>query len=521
MALFLVLFFCFSRIFASPLQRPLISGEDLDWTAAECSSSFSENGIGNNTICVQKVWDPVIDGDINGAPVNNQFCGYMIPAGTGKNPVKLFFWVVMSETDPTKDPVVLWMNGGPGSSSLYGLFNQWGPRIINRARTDAVVFMTNQFRMTEKLTWVFLEQPSGVGYSRGRANVKDSQTAAIDISTFISTLFLPSTKFKLNVNQVSFAGRDFHIAGESYAGHWIPAIGSYLVNKKKLANINLKSFLIGNPWTDAALAGEATYKLLCGPAPFLTLPGSTPATIQSNCSQMPQWISDCKAAIQECRRPGKKPPCVYYGACQDAWSETWADKFGRNVYDANEDQASLDARNLFFKDKWTPFMNERTRKIRFGVPTSVTWHLGNQAMMTRFDRSGDQVKSFIPEVQDILNAGFDFLFYAGDQDLICPFTLVKDTALNTVWTETDPDPSLGTKTAKFQKCAARAETTYKKLSSPSSPGYASYIRAGRLSYARVFGAGHMVNEKKPAEAKHMFENWIFNRAMFQECDPGP
>ncbi|KAK0109111.1 hypothetical protein ONS96_002938 [Cadophora gregata f. sp. sojae] len=413
------------------------------------------------------------------------------------------------------------MNGGPGSSSLYGLFNQWGPRIINRARTDAIEFIANPSRMTEKLTWVFLEQPSGVGYSRGRANVKDSKTAAIDISTFISTLFLPSTVFKYHGAQISFQGRDFHIAGESYAGHWIPAVGSYMVKKKKLANISLKSFMIGNPWTDAALAGDATFKLFCGPVPLVTLPGADPADIRSNCSQMPQWISDCQKAIAECRRPDRKKPCSYYGACQDAWSETWAAKFGRNIYDAAETQASLEASNKFLKDKWTPFMNEPTRKDRFLVPRSYTWNMNNREMMIRFDQSGDQTKSFIPEIQDILNAGFDFLLYAGDQDLVCPFTLVKDTALNTVWTEADPDPALVTKTAKFRKCAGRPETTYKKLSSPTSPGYASYVRAGRFSYARVSGAGHMVNEKKGPEAKHMLENWILNRAMFQECDPGP
>ncbi|KAH6713158.1 Alpha/Beta hydrolase protein [Leptodontidium sp. MPI-SDFR-AT-0119] len=164
-------------------------------------------------------------------------------------------------------------------------------------------------------------------------------------------------------------------------------------------------------------------------------------------------------------------------------------------------------------------MNDAARKDRFHVPQSITWKLSNGDMNERFRLSGDYVRSYIPEVQDILNAGIDFFFYAGDQDLVCPFTLVKETALRTVWNE--GDPLLGTKTAKFRKCAGRGESTYKKISSPSSPNYAKYIRAGHLTYARIFGAGHMVNEKKPAEAKHMFESWIFNRGLFQECDPGP
>jgi cathepsin A (carboxypeptidase C) len=88
--------------------------------------------------------------------------------------------------------------------------------------------------------------------------------------------------------------------------------------------------------------------------------------------------------------------------------------------------------------------------------------------------------------------------------------------MNTNWGEAG-----GTKKDRFRKCAGRAESTYKTLQMPPSLPYASYIRAGRLTYTRVFKAGHMINQNKPREAKHMFENWILNRPSFQECDPGP
>jgi len=436
MELLLILLLCISHVFATPVQRPLISGEDLNWAAADCSSSINEDGLGNNTICIQQVWDPVIDGDINGAPLNNQFCGYMVPAG--KNPVKLFFWLVMSETDPTKDPLVLCrfmnfaehvnllmmqpvtelkltrlsgMNGGPGSSSLYGIFSQWGPRIINYDRKDQVEFKNNPFRMTEKLNWVFLEQPSGVGFSRGRRNVRDSMTAAIDISNFITTLFLPTTIFRRNDVQVSFAGREFHIAGESYAGHWVPAIGSYLVDKKKLRTINLKSLIVGNAWIDSALLGDATFKLLCGASPSLILPEPSPGATASNCTSMPHWISICKAAINACRS-GTGPCDTYYWDCNDAWSDGWGVKFGRNIYDATQDANSQTEVNTFLKTKFTAFMNNRDRKPRFGVPRDIRWKLDDDPMYFRFQSSGDILRSFIPEVQDILNANIDILFYA-------------------------------------------------------------------------------------------------------------
>jgi cathepsin A (carboxypeptidase C) len=408
MRLFYILLIHISWTTAIPLQSPLQSGAQLDWTNSECFPGGRADG--NNTVCIQKVWDPVFAPEILGGPVGNQFCGY-ITITPGANPVQLFFWVVLSETNPAQDPVVLWMNGGPGISSLYGLFYQWGPRLIDNTKWPRVVFKENLDRMTEKLTWVFLEQPSRAGYSTGGPDIVETDTAAKDISTFLEALFHPDTKFKYKETELALTGRDLHIAGESYAGHWVPATGSYLVNTQKHKKLNLKSCIVGNAIVDRDLVSDATYKLLCTTPPLLTIDGSTPASTKARCSRMPQWISDCKAALKGCRDVKGSCPSQP-NACRDSSGVGWAKQFTRNVYDVSKPESFDTAEDDFFYDHFEPFMNEAERKTRFGVAGSPPWQYVDTDIFDNFHKSGDEYRSFVPEVGNILEKGIDFMFYA-------------------------------------------------------------------------------------------------------------
>lgn len=67
-----------------------------------------------------------------------------------------------SQSDPTTDPVVLWLNGGPGCSSLLGLNEEIGPFVM----TDADrVFKENPYPWNARANLLFLESPAGVGFS--------------------------------------------------------------------------------------------------------------------------------------------------------------------------------------------------------------------------------------------------------------------------------------------------------------------------------------------------------------------
>ncbi|KAK9166009.1 hypothetical protein Scep_001200 [Stephania cephalantha] len=44
-----------------------------------------------------------------------------------KNDVQLFYYYIKSERDPTKDPLFLWLTGGPGCSAFSALVYEIGP----------------------------------------------------------------------------------------------------------------------------------------------------------------------------------------------------------------------------------------------------------------------------------------------------------------------------------------------------------------------------------------------------------
>lgn len=81
--------------------------------------------------------------------------------------------------------MVLWLNGGPGYSSMTGLFMELGPCIVNDNGESA---RENPNSWIEAANVFFLDQPIGVGFSY-TTNKSDvigcTFTASEDIYAFI------------------------------------------------------------------------------------------------------------------------------------------------------------------------------------------------------------------------------------------------------------------------------------------------------------------------------------------------
>jgi carboxypeptidase D len=89
---------------------------------------------------------------------------------------------------------------------------------------------------------LYLDQPAQVGYSSGPLTTSTEKI----VDHFI--IFI--TKFFQEFHE--FKDSKLYIAGESFAGSWIPYIASRIIqeNRKPNVHFNLQAILLGNGWID-------------------------------------------------------------------------------------------------------------------------------------------------------------------------------------------------------------------------------------------------------------------------------
>lgn len=305
-----------------------------------------------------------------------------------------------SRNDPKNDPVILWLNGGPGCSSLTGLFMELGPSSINKK----VGVDFNPASWNANASVIFLDQPVNVGYSYSGGSVTNTVAAGKDVYALMTLFFKQFPEY---------AHQDFHIAGESYAGHYIPVFASEILSHKK-RNINLKSVLIGNGLTDGLTQYEYYRPMACGE-------GGWPAVLDpSQCQAMDNALPRCQSLIQNCYDSESVWSCVPASIyCNNALIGPYQ-KTGQNVYDVRKKCGS----NSLCYDEldWiSAYLNEDKVMKALGAEVSK-YDSCNFDINRNFLFAGDWMQPFHRLVPGILEQ-IPVLIYAGDSDYICNVSL--------------------------------------------------------------------------------------------------
>ncbi|KAF3935065.1 hypothetical protein ABW20_dc0108203 [Dactylellina cionopaga] len=160
----------------------------------------------------------------------------LLPISTKKDESrKLYFWYFPT-TGPrdTQDDLVIWLNGGPGCSSLEGLLQENGPFTW---KAGTFLPTPNEYTWTNLTNIVWVEQPVGTGFSQGEPNIRNEEEMAAQFLGFLKNFV---DKFGLHKKRL-------WITGESYAGMYIPYIADAIYAKKDTKNFNLKGIMIYDP----------------------------------------------------------------------------------------------------------------------------------------------------------------------------------------------------------------------------------------------------------------------------------
>ncbi|KAF2863773.1 carboxypeptidase 4 [Piedraia hortae CBS 480.64] len=187
------------------------------------SDKFAVNGTGV----------PLVDFDIG-----ESYAGTLSIDENPDNQNKLFFWFFPSQNPAAKDEITIWLNGGPGCSSMDGLLQENGP-FLWQSGTYAPV--SNPYSWTNLTNMIYIDQPVGTGFSTAApgapANIKSEKDVADNFMGFWKNFF---DTFDLH-------GRKVYITGESYAGQYIPYIAHYMLEKNDTQYFNVKGIQINDP----------------------------------------------------------------------------------------------------------------------------------------------------------------------------------------------------------------------------------------------------------------------------------
>jgi len=393
-----------------------------------------------------------------------------------------FYWMFESRSKPKEDPFILWLTGGPGCSGMLALLNENGPCTVTSQSLPKTV--NNPFSWTNNATVLWIDQPTGVGFSYGAKGDYDHDEKGVrdDMYNFLVDFFTAHPEY---------AALPFYVFGESYGGHYAPNVAWRVLQGNKEAaedglKINLKGLAVGNGLTDpelqypwyAEMANNNTYGVKAVP--------------DAAYSAMKAELPTCVQMIHACNH-GQPSQCApAQAACNNAQIGPY-EQSGLNPYDVRiKCQVPGLCYDFSAPTAWLDLSS--TRAYLNVVPRAAKWSSCNMRVNAQF--RNDWMATQQGTVPPLLAAGIDVLIYAGDADFICNWMGNKAWTLALPWSgkaafnlADDHDWNVDGVKAGTARTAQLGGT-------------------GHFTFLQVNGAGHMVPMDQPKNALAMIHTFL-------------
>ncbi|KAI3716066.1 hypothetical protein L6452_23127 [Arctium lappa] len=392
----------------------------------------------------------------------NQYSGYVtVDPHHGR---ALFYYFVESQYKSSDKPLVLWLNGGPGCSSIGGgAMMELGPFRVNK---DGKTLSSNDYSWNKVANILFLESPAGVGFSYSNKSsdyVTGDTKTAIDSYTFLLNWLERFPEYKT---------RDFYLVGESYAGHYIPQLAELILKSNKNTKrtfINLKGIAIGNAYIDDETQNKGTHDFLW----FRSLiPDDIHDGIVANCDY--SWnstLSDtCKSYVN---KEGIAQGNIYV---YDIYASLCSNQTSSQTYgfDPCTDNYIQDYLNI-------PEVQKSLHANLTGLPG--IWQDCNEYV---FENWQDQPFTVLPNIKRLMGTGLRIWLYSGDVDSSVAVTTTKyaikklNTKVKTPWYPWNMNGEVG--------------------------GYV--VGYENLTFVTIRGAGHFIPSYQPARGLALISSFL-------------
>ncbi|KAA8647637.1 hypothetical protein EYZ11_013058 [Aspergillus tanneri] len=460
-------------------------------------------------------------------------------------PINTFFWFFESRNDPQNAPLSIWMNGGPGSSSMIGLLQENGPCLVNADSNSTEI---NPWSWNNYVNMLYIDQPNQVGFSydvptngtfdqlTGKMNVSafpDGEVPKQNNTFYVGTF--PSLNQSTAANTTENAARAlWHFAQtwfsefphykpqddrvsiwtESYGGRYGPSFTAFFQEQNEK---------IDNGTIDADLGAHYihldTLGIINGCIDLLIQSPGYPQIAYNNTygieainrtvyeAAMDAWSrpGGCKDLITECRRLAKEGDPEMYG--NNATVNAACSKANDYCSDQVEGPYQLYSKRGYYDmahpdlDPFPPefllgFLNQHWVQGALGVPINFTESI--DSVFGGFGATGDyprsDVRGYLEDIGYVLDSGIKVALVYGDRDYACPWNGGEEVSLLVDYADADQFRSAG-------YAALQTNATY----------VGGRVRQhGNFSFTRVFEAGHEVPAYQPQTAYEIFHRAMFN-----------
>ena len=331
----------------------------------------------------------------------------------------LHYWFIEAEHNPKDAPLFFWTNGGPGCSSLLGLFEEIGPFMPDKNNK----LRDNEWAWTKFANIVFVEQPVGVGFSYSphkKDYSSNDKMASKDNMAFLIEFFKIFPEFKTN---------KLYLTGESYAGHYIPMWAHELLlhNKRFNHEYNFRGCILINPLITPEAGDESQIETYWG---HQRIPLSIWEKFKKHncrkksglhsayCRQLTYKIDDMVNKIN--------PYAIDYPLCVNNPQQNQLHKYTRKQPHAQTKTETKNVSGGIYEksciDKYTDdYLNSKAVRQQVIKPHSnKNWYACTNYEYYRLkDANNSMVKYMREHLYDTDVHHFDILIISGTNDAIC------------------------------------------------------------------------------------------------------